>query len=66
MQRITNISNFWDIGKALYNPIAISLKGTIHLRRWQIFTILDPNPLLFFTTIRWQIWQIFDPSSPKK
>ena len=39
--------------------------GTIHLRRWQIFTLFDPYPPYgrqFFSTNRRQIWQIFDPS----
>ena len=26
MQRIKKMPNFWDIGKAHYNPIAISLR----------------------------------------
>ena len=26
MQHIEKLSNFWDIGKAHYNPIAISLR----------------------------------------
>ena len=35
-------------------------KGTIHLRRQQIFTISDPYPppSAIFTTIRRQIWLI--------
>ena len=40
-------------------------KGTIHLRRWQIFMIFYPYPPpvgSFFTTIRQQIGTIFDPS----
>ena len=40
-------------------------RGTIHIRRRQIFTIVDPYPPTldsFFTTIRLQIWPIFDPS----
>ena len=44
--------------------------GTIHLRRWQIFTIFDPYlPSFlqqFFTTICWQIQQMFEPSPPTK
>ena len=41
--------------------------GTIHLRRWQFFTLFWPLPPYcrqFFSTIRRQIWQIFDPSPP--
>ena len=45
------------------------MKGTIHLRRRQIFTIFDPYPTTvgsFFTTSRRQIWPIFDPYPPLK
>ena len=43
-------------------------KGTIHLRRRQIFTNFRPLPPYrrqFLCTIRRQIWPIFDPSPPK-
>ena len=40
-------------------------------RRWQIFTIFDPQPpgplpSTVSTTLCRKIWQIFDPSPPKK
>ena len=60
-----------DICTYTYLPFATQVYetriGTIHLGRWQIFTILTPTllpPVVFFTTIRPQIWPIFDLSSP--
>ena len=40
-------------------------KGNIHLRRRQIFTIIDSSSQHIFTTIRWQILPNFDPYPPR-